>query len=174
MGWGVAGGSARRKSASRRGRKALGLAFAAAVLVVGPAGAKTEWEYAKFPESATGEIRHTVQTRIQYDGAAAALAFVCARGRLVMTVVATWPIAAVLRYRFPPEAAEWIGGSTPVPSSAVFEGAAVRKLFETALVRRELLVRIPGPRTITEKTLELDGFAEKAQPVKDACPDKEG
>src|SRR5581483_1698323 len=85
-----------------------------------PAGAATIWEYAKFRDAETGSDRHTVQTKIEYDGAVAALAFVCARGHLVLTVVATWPIAAVLRYRFPPEAAQWMGGNTPVPSSAVF------------------------------------------------------
>jgi hypothetical protein len=51
----------------------------------------------------------------------------------------------------------------------VFQGTEVRKLFETALIRRELMVRIPGPRTITEKTLTLEGFAEKAQPLKENC-----
>jgi hypothetical protein len=34
------------------------------------------------------------------------------------------------------------------------------------------MVRIPGPRTITEKTLGLDGFAEKARPLKEACGEK--
>jgi hypothetical protein len=135
--------------------------------------AKTVWEYGKFRDPDTGGDRHTVQTRIEYDGAVAAIAFVCARGHLVLTVVATWPIAAVLRYRFPPEAAQWLGGNTPVPSSAVFQGDAVKKLFETALVRRELMVRIPGPRTIVEKTLALDDFAEKAKPLKEACGEKD-
>lgn len=137
-----------------------------------PAAAATLWEYAQFRDSESGTMRHTVQTKIEYDGAVAALAFVCARGNLVLTVVATWPIAAALRYRFPPESAQWIGGSTPVPSSAVFQGADVRKLFDTALLRRELMIRIPGPRTITEKTLELEGFAAKAGPLKEACREK--
>ena len=110
--------------------------------------------------------------RAALRGAVAALAFVCARGNLVLTVVATWPIAAALRYRFPPEAPQWIGGSTPVPSSAVFQGDDVRKIFDTALERRELMIRIPGPRTVTEKTLELEQFAAKAQPLKEACPEK--
>src|SRR6185503_19178572 len=97
---------------------ALGLAAVSAA----PTRAATIWEYGKFRDSETGTDRHTVQTKIEYDGAVAALAFVCARGHLVLTVVATWPIAAVLRYRFPPEAAQWMGGNTPVPSSAVFQG----------------------------------------------------
>ncbi len=148
------------------------LAVAGAFALAAPSSAATVWEYAKFRDSETGSDRHTVQTKIEYDGAVAALAFVCARGRLVLTVVATWPIAAVLRYRFPPEAAQWMGGNTPVPSSAVFQGEEVRKLFDTALVRRELMIRIPGPRTITEKTLELRDFAEKAQPLTEACGEK--
>lgn len=148
------------------------LALAGTLAPAAPAPGATIWEYGKFHDSETGGERHTVQTRIEYDGAAAALAFVCVRGNLVLTVVATWPIAAVLRYRFPPEAAQWMGGNTPVPSSAVFQGAEVRKLFDTALVRRELMVRIPGPRTITEKTLELDSFAEKARPLIEACREK--
>ena len=146
-----------------------GAAFAAAF----PASAtSTQWEYAKFRDSESGQMRHTVQTKIEYDGAVVALAFVCARGNLVLTVVATWPIAAALRYRFPPEAPQWIGGSTPVPSSAVFQGEDVRKIFDTALERRELMIRIPGPRTITERTLELEEFAAKAQPLKEACAEK--
>jgi len=159
-----------RKSAAGR---ALVLAAAIAVASTQAAYSKTIWVYAQFPDSEGSGPRHTVQTRIEYDGAVASLAFVCSRGNLVLTVVATWPIAAVLRYRFPPETAQFLAGNTPVPSAAVFQGAEVRKLFETALIRRELMVRIPGPRTITEKTLELDGFAEKAQPLKDACGEKE-
>lgn len=154
-------------------RRGVSAAFACALGLAAvspaPADAATIWEYGKFRDSETGSDRHTVQTKIEYDGAVAALAFVCARGHLVLTVVATWPIAAVLRYRFPPEAAQWMGGNTPVPSSAVFQGEEVRKLFDTALIRRELMVRIPGPRTIVEKTLELDDFAAKAQPLKEAC-----
>jgi hypothetical protein len=134
-----------------------------------PAGAATVWEYAKFRDSQTGTDRHTVQTRIEYEDAVAALAFVCARGRLVLTVVSTWPISNILRYRFPPESAQWMQGDTPVPSSAVFQGAEVKKLFETALVRRELMIRIPGPRTVVEKTLELEGFAERAKPLMEDC-----
>jgi hypothetical protein len=155
-------------------RCALGLAGALAgvVALTAPANATTVWEYGKFRDSETGTDRHTVQTKLEYDGAVAALAFVCARGHLVLTVVATWPISNILRYRFPPEAAQWIGGNTPVPSSAVFQGEEVRKIFETALIRRELMVRIPGPRTIVEKTLELDGFAAKAQPLREACEEK--
>jgi len=153
-------------------RYALGLAGAIG-LTTAALGA-TVWEYAKFRDPETGGDRHTVQTKIEYEGAEAALAFVCARGRLVLTVAATWPIAAILRYRFPPETAQWIGGNTPVPSSAVFQGEAVRKLFDTALVRRELMIRIPGPRTIVEKTLELDDFAAKAQPLKEACGGMDG
>jgi hypothetical protein len=144
-------------------------ALAAALGAVLPAAAATVWEYAKFRDSQTGTDRHTVQTRIEYEGAVAALAFVCARNRLVLTVVATWPITNILRYRFPPEAAQWIEGNAPVPSSTVFQGEDVRKLFETALVRREMMIRIPGPRTVAEKTLELDGFAEKAKPLLAAC-----
>jgi hypothetical protein len=158
--------------ACARAWAALVSAFALAAAPAQAEAPKTVWEYGKFPDSQTREIRHTVQTKIEYDGAVVSFAFVCARGRLVLTIVATWPIAAALRYRFPPEAPQWIGGNTPVPSSAVFQGPEVKKLFETALVRREIMVRIPGPRTITEKTLELDGFAEKAQPLKDACIEK--
>jgi hypothetical protein len=132
----------------------------------------TQWEYAQFRDTESGQMRHTVQTKIEYEGAVVAFAFVCARGHLVLTVVATWPIAAALRYRFPPEAPQWIGGSTPVPSSAVFQGQDVRKIFDTALERREIVIRIPGPRTVTEKTLELDEFAAKAQPLKEACAEK--
>jgi hypothetical protein len=165
----VARRAAGRIRASAPAARALAVAIAVAIAPAQAASAKTEWEYAKFPDSQTGDVRHTVQTKIEYDGAVAALAFVCARGKLVLTVVATWPIAAALRYRFPPEAAQWMGGNTPVPSSAVFQGAEVKKLFETALIRRELMVRISGPRTILEKTLELDGFAEKAKPLVEAC-----
>lgn len=164
-----AASSAVRKSAAGR---ALVLAAALALASCHAAYAKTIWEYAQYPDS-EGGARHTVQTRIEYEGAVASLAFVCMRGALVLTVVATWPIAAILRYRFPPEEPRFLSGNTPVPSSAVFQGAEVLKLFETALIRRELMVRIPGPRTITERTLELDGFAEKAQPLKDACGEKE-
>lgn len=160
------------KGGRRPGMRAGALAMALAAASAHAEAPKTEWEYAKFPDSQTGDVRHTVQTRIEYDGAVVALAFVCARRSLVLTIVATWPIAAALRYRFPPEAPQWMGGTTPVPSSAVFQGPEVRKLFETALVRRELMVRIPGPRTIAERTLELDGFAEKAQPLKEACIEK--
>lgn len=151
--------------------RALGLAAAFAALLGGalPAGAATLWEYAKFRDSQTGTDRHTVQTKIEYEDAVAALAFVCARGRLVLTVVATWPISNILRYRFPPEAAQWMQGDTPVPSSAVFQGEEVKKLFETVLVRREMMIRIPGPRTVVEKTLELEGFAEKARPLMEDC-----
>ncbi len=138
---------------------------AAAAQAKGP----TVWEYAKVRDSHTGTDRHTIQTRIEYGDAAAALAFVCARRRLVLTVVSTWPISNILRYRFPPESAQWIQGSTPVPSAAVFEGEEVQKLFETVLVRREMMVRIPGPRTVEEKTLDLEGFAEKAKPLMEAC-----
>lgn len=156
-------------------RTAGGPAAAAALLLaeIAPAPAATVWEYAKFRDPETGGDRHTVQTKIEYDGAMAAIAFVCARGHLVLTVVATWPIAAALRYRFPPEAGEWIGGATPVPSTAVFQGEPVKKIFEAALIRQELIVRIPGPRTIMEKTLALDGFPEKAQPLKEACIGKD-
>jgi hypothetical protein len=152
-------------------RSALRAVAASALLLaqMAPAPAATVWEYAKFRDPETGGDRHTVQTRIEYDGAVAAIAFVCARGHLVLTVVATWPIAAALRYRFPPESGEWIGGATPVPSTAVFQGEPVKKIFEAALIRQELVVRIPGPRTIMEKTLALDGFAAKAQPLKEAC-----
>ena len=136
------------------------------------AATATQWEYAQRRDSESGEMRHTLQTKIEYDGAVVALAFVCARGNLVLTVVATWPIAAALRYRFPPEGPQWIGGSTPVPSSAVFQGEDVRKIFDTALERREIIIRIPGPRTVTEKTLELEEFAAKAQPLKEACTAK--
>ena len=136
------------------------------------AAAATKWEYAQRRDSESGQMRHTLQTKIEYDGAVVALAFVCARGNLVLTVVATWPIAAALRYRFPPEGPQWIGGSTPVPSSAVFQGEDVRKIFDTALERREIIIRIPGPRTVTEKTLELEEFAAKAQPLKEACTEK--
>ena len=151
-------------------RLAAGLAVLCGAV---PASAATIWEYAKFRDTQGGADRHTVQTRIEYAGAVAALAFVCARGHLVLTVVATWPISNILRYRFPPEGVQWIGGNTPVPSSAVFQGDDVKKLFETALIRRELMVRIPGPRTVFEKTLELDGFAEKAKPLIEACGMKE-
>lgn len=155
------------------GGAACAAAFGLAAATAWPAGATaTLWEYGMFRDSESGQMRHTVQTRIEYDGAVAAFAFVCARGNLVLTVVATWPIAAALRYRFPPEGPQWIGGSTPVPSSAVFQGEEVRKIFDTALERRELMIRIPGPRTVTERTLELEGFAAKAQPLKEACPEK--
>ena len=156
-------------------RTALGAAAAAALLLaaMAPAPATTVWEYGKFRDPETGSDRHTVQTKIEYDGAMAAIAFVCARGHLVLTVVATWPIAGALRYRFPPETAQWIDGATPVPSTAVFQGEPVKKIFETALIRQELIVRIPGPRTIMEKTLALDGFPEKAQPLKEACGSKD-
>lgn len=147
----------------------LAAALAAVLGANAPAGAATVWEYAKFRDSQTGTERHTVQTRIEYGDAVAALAFVCARGRLVLTIVSTWPITNVIRYRFPPETAQWIQGDTPVPSSAVFQGEEVKKLFETALVRREMMIRIPGPRTVVEKTLELDGFAEKAKPLMEDC-----
>jgi hypothetical protein len=148
----------------------LTAALAAAVLgLAPPATAATVWEYAKFRDSQTGTDRHTVQTKIEYGDAVAALAFVCARGRLVLTVVSTWPISNILRYRFPPEAAQWIQGDTPVPSSAVFQGEDVKKLFETVLVRREMMIRIPGPRTVVEKTLDLEGFAEKAKPLMEDC-----
>lgn len=148
-------------------RSLLGILAAAALCV--PAHAKTVWEYGKFRDSETGTDRHTVQTKLEYEGAVASLAFVCARKRLVLTVVATWPISNILRYRFPPESARWIEGNTPVPSSAVFQGEDVKKLFETILIRREMMVRIPGPRTVEEKTLELDGFAEKAKPLIEEC-----
>jgi hypothetical protein len=158
-------------------RTALGAAMATAaapaLAETTPVPAATVWEYGKYRDPETGGDRHTVQTRIEYDGAVAAIAFVCARGHLVLTVVATWPIAAALRYRFPPEAAEWIGGATPVPSTAVFQGEPVKKIFETALIRQEMMVRIPGPRTIMEKTLTLDGFPAKAQPLKEACVGKD-
>jgi hypothetical protein len=156
-------------------RTALGaaLAAAAAFAATAPALAATVWEYAKFRDPETGGDRHTVQTKIEYEGAVAAIAFVCARGHLVLTVVATWPIAAALRYRFPPESGDWIGGATPVPSTAVFQGEPVKKIFEAALIRQELIVRIPGPRTIMEKTLTLDGFPAKAQPLKEACGTKD-
>ncbi len=131
--------------------------------------AATAWEYAHFPDAEGGAARHTVQTRIDYDGAVVALAFVCARGNLLLTIVSTWPIAPVLRYRFPPEAAQWISGSAPVPSSAVFQGEAVRSLFATALVRQAVLIRIPGPRTVVEKTLDLRDLREKSKPVQEAC-----
>jgi len=162
-----ANGSAR--SGLWRRRVGAALCFAALAAPVPAAATATHWEYAQSRDSKTGALQHTVQTKIAYEGAVAALAFVCVRGNLVLTVVATWPIAAALRYRFPPESARWIGGTTPVPSSAVFQGDDVRKLFDTALERNELMIRIPGPRTITEKTLELEGFATKAQPLKDAC-----
>lgn len=156
-------------------RRIAGIALCIATLAGVPmpsAATATLWEYAQFRDSKSGALQHTVQTKLEYDGAVASLAFVCARGNLVLTIVATWPIAAALRYRFPPESAQWIGGTTPVPSSAVFQGADVRKLFDTALERNELMIRIPGPRTITERTLELDGFAAKAQPLKEACAPK--
>lgn len=154
-------------------RRGLGIAATFfGLCAAAPACAATIWEYAKFRDPQSGADRHTVQTKIQYDGAVAALAFVCARGQLVLTVVATWPISNILRYRFPPEAAQWMGGSTPVSSSAVFQGDDVKKLFETALIRREMMVRIPGPRTIVEKTLELEGFPEKARPLVEACGSK--
>lgn len=152
-----------------RAAAALAAVAAAVFGVVLQAGAATLWEYAKFRDSQTGTDRHTVQTRIEYGETVAALAFVCARGRLVLTVVATWPISNVLRYRFPPETAQWMQGDTPVPSSAVFQGEKVKKLFETALVRREMMIRIPGPRTVVEKTLALEGFAEKAKPLMEDC-----
>lgn len=155
------------------GGRTLVLAAVIAMASTQAAYSKTIWQYAQFPDSEGSGVRHTVQTRIEYDGAVASLAFVCVRGTLVLTVVATWPIAAFLHYRFPPEEPQFLSGNTPVPSSAVFQGAEVLKLFETALIRRELMVRIPGPRTITERTLTLDGFAEKAQPLKDACGEKE-
>lgn len=163
-------GPERARWRARAWRRAL--AVAVALALVRPAAAGTAWQYGKFRDPETGGDRHTVQTKIEYDGAVAALAFVCVRGRLLLTVVATWPIAAVLRYRFPPETARWIGGNRPVSSSAVFQGEEVRKLFDTALGRRELMVRIPGPRTIVERTLELDDFAEKAQPLIEACARK--
>jgi len=149
-------------------------AAVAALALAAPARSGTVWEYAKFRDSATGTDRHTIQTKIEYEGAVAALAFVCARGHLVLTVVATWPISNILRFRFPPESAQWISGNMPVPSSAVFQGDEVKTLFETALIRRHLLVRIPGPRTIVEKTLDLEGFAEKAKPLIEACGAKTG
>ena len=150
-------------------RAARAAAAVGALWIACPAMAATIWEYAKFRDSQTGTDRHTVQTNIEYDGAVAALACVCARGRLVLTVVATWPITNILRYRFPPEAAQWMEGNTPVPSSAVFQGEKVKKLFETALIRDQMLIRIPGPRTVVEKTLELAGFAAKAKPLIEAC-----
>ncbi|MCW5771060.1 MAG: hypothetical protein KIT16_05435 [Rhodospirillaceae bacterium] len=157
---------------ARAGRRA-GLCAAALVLAaMAPAAAETVWEYAKFPDPDTGDIRHTVQTKIDYDGAVAALAFVCVRGNLLLTVVATWPIAPILRYRFPPEAPRWIMGRAPVPSSVVFQGEEARKLFATALIRQALLVRIPGPRTVVEKTLDLQPFREKAKPLVEACGEK--
>ena len=157
------------QGAARGSSRRCALALVAALAWTAPASAATVWEYGKFRDPETGTDRHTVQTKIDYDGVVAALAFVCARGHLVLSIVATWPISHVLRYRFPPEETQWIGGSTPVSSSAVFQGEDVRKLFETALVRREIMVRIPGPRTIVEKTLALDGFAEKAKPLIEAC-----
>jgi hypothetical protein len=157
-------------------RMVLRRLVAAALVALGApvsASAATIWEYAKFRDPQSGSDRHTVQTKLEYEGAVAALAFVCARGQLVLTVVATWPISNILRYRFPPEGAQWMEGNTPVPSSAVFQGQDVKKLFETALIRPEMMVRIPGPRTIVEKTLALDGFAEKAKPLIEACGEKE-
>jgi hypothetical protein len=151
-------------------RLAAGLAVLCAAA---PASAATIWEYAKFRDTQGGADRHTVQTKLDYEGAVVALAFVCARGHLVLTVVATWPISNILRYRFPPEGVQWMEGNTPVPSSAVFQGEEVKKLFETFLIRREIMVRIPGPRTVFEKTLELEGFAEKAKPLIEACGLKE-
>lgn len=150
---------------------ALLLAAATPVGIAAPAGAQTTWEYAQTRDPENGSIRHTLQVKLDYNGAMAALAFVCARGMLVLSVVSTWPITNVLRFRFPPEEVQWISGMTPVPSSAVFQGAAVRKLFETAMVRREIYVRIPGPRTLNEKALSLEGFAEKGQALKQACPE---
>ena len=166
---------AAEKGASAPGSRVrrVATAFAVAIATAAPAGAtSTIWEYAQVRDSESGQMRHTVQTKIEYDGAVVALAFVCARRNLVLTIVATWPIAGALRYRFPPEAAQWIGGSTPVPSSAVFQGADVRKIFDTAFERREIMIRIPGPRTITERTLELEDFPAKAQAVKEACGEK--
>ena len=151
-------------------RLAAGLAVLCAAA---PASAATIWEYAKFRDTQGGADRHTVQTKIEYEGAVAALAFVCARGHLVLTVVATWPISNILRYRFPPEGVQWMEGNTPVTSSAVFQGEEVKKLFQTALIRGELMVRIPGPRTVFEKTLDLGGFAAKAKPLIEACGLKE-
>ena len=164
------GSAADRRAFLRAARFAASLAAACAAA---PAAAETKaatvWEYAKFRDSQTGTDRHTVQTKIEYEEAVVAVAFVCARGRLVLTVVSTWPISNVLRYRFPPEGAQWIQGSTPVPSSAVFQGDKVKTLFETTLVRREMMIRIPGPRTVVERTLDLEGFAEKAKPLIESC-----
>lgn len=168
------GTAAYRRAFLRAARCAALLAVAcAAAPATAQAKGATVWEYAKFRDSQTGTDRHTVQTKIDYGDAVAALAFVCARGRLVLTVVSTWPITNILRYRFPPEAAQWIEGNTPVPSSAVFQGDDVKKLFETVLVRREMMIRIPGPRTVVEKTLDLEGFAEKAKPLVEACGEKQ-
>jgi hypothetical protein len=164
------GGDALTRGGRSHGRRRIALAaLLAAIGAAATAHAETVWRYAKLPDPATTGERHTLQTQFDYDGAAVILAFICVQGRLVLTLAATWPIAPVLRYRFPPEAPRWIQGSSPLISQAVFQGEEVRALFETALVRSELLVRIPGPRTISERTLDLAGFAEKAQPLRDAC-----
>jgi hypothetical protein len=150
------------------------LAFVGVSLPAATSRAETQWDYGQFPDSEVAALRHTVQAKIEYEGAAVTFAFVCARGNLVLTIVATWPIAPVLRYRFPPETAQWMSGSAPVPSSAVFQGDAVRALFATALARTALLVRIPGPRTVAEKTLDLRGFQEKSKPLQEACRISQG
>jgi hypothetical protein len=178
MGWRAAAvaRNGRVSAARRAGRAAAALVVGSflAAMPVAAATAETAWQYAKFPDPKTGADRHTVQTRIEYPEALADLAFVCARGNLVLTIVATWPIAPILRYRFPPEAPRWIMGRAPVSSSVVFEGPRVRRLFETALIRQAMLVRIPGPRTMAEKTLDLQPFRAKAQPLVDACRPKGG
>ncbi len=148
----------------------LSIAVLALFAALGSAGAAdTLWEYRQIRDSDTGTFRHTLQTRLEYDQAIAALAFVCARRNLVLTVVASWPIAAVLRYRFATEPWQWIEGSSPVASTAVFQGPPVRELFAAVQAKKEVTIRLLGPKSMVEKTISLEDFEHKAAPLKQNC-----
>lgn len=145
------------------------LSALAALAAAAPAAAETAWEHRASADPATKAMRHTVQTRLDYDGSSATFAYVCARGVLVLTVAASWPIAAVLRYRFPPADWQWIEGRAVAPSTIVFDGKPALDLFHSLLAERAIVLRLPGPKSMTEKPLSLEGFAEKAKALKESC-----
>lgn len=156
-------------SRSRAWQRTLSAAVFGVLAAAANVGAETQWEYRQIRDGDSGTYRHTLQTRLEYDQAIAALAFVCARRNLVLTVVASWPIAAVIRYRFPPEPWQWLEGSSPVASTAVFQGAGVRELFSAVQARKEVVVRLLGPKAMAEKTVSLEDFGQKATPLKQNC-----
>ncbi len=128
-----------------------------------------EWSYNKRLDLATRLAYHTLQTRLDYEGATVTLAFICARGAIIVTLAASAPVAAILRYKFPPAEWQWIEGKAVTASTIVFDGQPALDLFKAVLAERELVLRIPGPKSMSEKALSLDGVAEKAAPLKDDC-----